>query len=119
MKALCSATIFHVSNVEASLTYYTEVLGFNVDFRYRDLAGLEHGAVILYLSGPAQDVKKAVGEGTIYIFCDEVDQYFQEVTARGASVEITIDDRPYGSRDFAIKDPDGNILTFGKEGHDG
>ena len=114
MKTECAATIFHVSNVEASIKYYKEILGFTVDFLYKDLAGLEYGAVLIYLSGPAQDVKKAVGEGSIYIFCDEVDQYFRDIHGKGAHIEIALDDRPYDMRDFAIKDPDGNILTFGK-----
>lgn len=115
MKAKCSATIFHVSNVEISTQYYTQVLGFRVDFRYRDLVGLESGAVMLYLSGAGQDVKKAIGEGMIYIFCDEVDQYYEHILSKGALLEVAIDNRPYGSRDFAVKDPDGNILTFGIE----
>ena len=49
------------------------------------------------------------------IFCDEVDQYFKDISIKGAVTEVTIDDRSYGMRDFAIKDPDGNILMFGKE----
>ncbi|MEP7107773.1 MAG: VOC family protein [Ferruginibacter sp.] len=109
----CSATIFHVSNVEMSIKYYTEVLGFTVDFRYKDLAGLEYGTVLIYLSGPGQDVKKTVGEGSVYVFCDEVDQYFRDICIKGAFTEIAIDDKPYGMRDFAIKDPDGNMLSFG------
>ena len=114
MKADCSATIFHVSDVETSIKYYVDVLGFSVDFRYKNLASVEYDAVLVYLSGPGQDVKKAVGQGSIYIFCDEVDQYFQDIAAKGAEVVIAPDDRPYGMRDFAIKDQDGNIITFGK-----
>lgn len=114
MKPECSATIFHVDNLDSSIEYYTAVLGFMVDFRYMDLAGLEYGDILIYLSGPGQDAKRAVGEGSIYIFCDEVDQYFQDISAKGAFTEITIDDRPYGMRDFAIKDLDGNFLTFSK-----
>ena len=114
MKTECAATIFHVSDVESSINYYTQVLGFNVDFRYKDLAGVEHGPVLIYLSGKAQEVKKAIGEGSIYIFCDEVDEYLEEISGKGAIVEVAIDNRDYGMRDFAIKDLDGNILTFGK-----
>jgi catechol 2,3-dioxygenase-like lactoylglutathione lyase family enzyme len=114
MKPACAATIFHVSNVESSVKYYTEVLGFTVDFRYNDLTGLEYDAVLIYLSGPAQDVKKAIGEGSVYIFCDEVDQYFEDISLKGAITEIIPGDRPYGMRDFAIKDPDGNIISFGR-----
>ena len=114
MNAQCSATIFQVNHVESAIHYYTVVLGFTVDFRYKDLAGLEYDSVLIYLSGPKQGAKRAIGQGSIYIFCDEVDQYFSEISARGAIFEIGIDDREYDMRDFAVKDPDGNILTFGK-----
>ena len=53
------------------------------------------------------------GQGAIYIFCDEVDQYFQEVSEKGAIIEVTIDNRDYGMRDFGVKDLDGNALSFG------
>jgi uncharacterized glyoxalase superfamily protein PhnB len=114
MKLQCSAAIFQVNNVEFAIHYYTVVLGFKVDFRYGDLAGLEYDSVLIYLSGPKQGAKRAIGQGSIYMFCDEVDQYFSEISVRGAILEIGIDDREYGMRDFAVKDPDGNILTFGK-----
>lgn len=114
MKPECASTILHVNDVEKSIGYYTHVLGFTVDFRYNDMAGLEYGPVLISLSGPGQEVKKAAGEGSLYIFCDEVDQYFRDIITRGAISYIDIGNRPYGMRDFAIKDPDGNVLSFGK-----
>jgi uncharacterized glyoxalase superfamily protein PhnB len=113
MKPECAATIFQVSNMDASIQYYTAVLSFTLEFRYNDLAGMEYGPVLIYLSGPGQDLKRKIGQGSIYIFCDEVDLYFKDISIKGALVEVPIDDRAYGMRDFAIKDPDGNALTFG------
>ena len=115
MKAEYSATIFHVANVETSLKYYTEILGFTIDFRYNDLAGVVYGPVLIYLSGPGQDNRRAVGEGSIYVFGDEIDRYYQDIIARGALITVTIDNREYGMRDFGIRDPDGNNLAFGME----
>ncbi|MEP7323414.1 MAG: VOC family protein [Saprospiraceae bacterium] len=113
MKPECVATIFHVANVEASINYYTTVLGFKQEFRYHDLAGMEYGNVLIYLSGPGQDVKRMIGQGSVYIFCDEVDLYYADISTKGALIDVPMDDRPYDMRDFAIKDPDGNIITFG------
>lgn len=115
MKPDCAATIFQVTNVEMAIKYYTNVLGFTLDFRYNDLAGLKYDDILIYLSGPGQGVKKAVGQGSIYIFCDEIDEYFQDISDRGVFVEVVPDDRPYGMRDFAISDQDGNVLTFGRQ----
>ena len=96
MKPDCAATIFHVSDVESAILYYTNVLGFTVDFRYNDFAGLEYGSVLIYLSGPAQGVKRIAGKGAIYIFCDEVDEYYREITAKGAKTQNPPKDYEYG-----------------------
>ena len=109
------ATVFHVSNLDKSLAFYTEVLGLKKMFQYGAYAGLEMGHLLIFLSGPNQGgLKRAVGQGQIYAFCDEVDEYFQEVKAKGADIIDEPEDRPYDMRDFAIRDLDGNILTFGK-----
>ncbi|WP_341842991.1 VOC family protein [Chitinophaga caseinilytica] len=111
----CAATIFQVSDLAAATVFYTETLGFTLDFEFGSVVGLHHGNVFIHLSGPAsQGNKKAIGEGHMYIFCDEVDDYFAEIAAKGADAFIPPADRPYGVRDFAVKDPDGNILAFGK-----
>jgi len=59
-------------------------------------------------------IKKAVEQGSIYIYCDEVDQYYQSILNPGALLAAAIADRPSGMRDFAMRDHDGNTLTFGR-----
>jgi len=114
MKPECSATIFHVKDREVSAKYYIDILGFTHEFTYWDLSGFEYGAVLIYLSGPKQDVNKIAGQGSIYIFCDEVDDYYKDISAKGARISMPLEDRAYGMRDFSITDPDGNLITFGK-----
>ncbi|ASZ13158.1 VOC family protein [Chitinophaga pendula] len=114
----CAATIFSVSDLAASLKYYVDTLGFAIDFEYGAIAGLYYGNVLLQLSGPDHaGNRKATGEGHMYVFCDEVDQYFQDIVAKGALAIVAPADREYGMRDFAIRDADGNILAFGKANH--
>ncbi|MGC4014390.1 MAG: VOC family protein [Luteolibacter sp.] len=115
MKTHGSATTFHVSNVETALRFYTEVLGFTERFRFGDYAGVEHGSVQIHLSGPAATNKRQTGQGGLYIFCDDVDGYHAEITARGARAQAPPRDYEYGMRDFVIEDPDGNLVTFGRE----
>lgn len=116
MKPTAAATIFHVSDVETAVAYYTEVLGFSLDFRYGQLAGLYFEDVQLHLSGPDASVtKRAIGQGHVYIYCDEVDQYYAGITAKGAQPLVTMGNRAYGMRDFAVQDADGNIIAFGTE----
>ena len=110
-----SATTFHVANVDESLKYYTEVLGFSERFRFGDYAGVAHGEVQIHLSGPASTNKRSVGQGSIYIFCDDCDAYYAEIIARGATTQAPPQDYPYGMRDFVLEDPDGNLVAFGHE----
>jgi uncharacterized glyoxalase superfamily protein PhnB len=53
--------------------------------------------------------------GSAFIFCDEVDDYCQEIKKNGAVIKVEPADRPYGMRDFIVLDPDGNHMTFGCE----
>ncbi len=110
-----SATTFHVADVDAALAWYTGVLGFSERFRFGDYAGVEHGEVQIHLSGPGSTNKRGVGQGGIYIFCDDVDAYYAEITAKGAKPQAPPKDYEYGMRDFATEDPDGNLLGFGQE----
>jgi predicted enzyme related to lactoylglutathione lyase len=115
MKTHGSATTFHVSDVTASITYFTEVLGFSERFRIGDYAGVEYEDIQIHLSGPASTNKKEIGQGSIYIFCDDVDGYHAEVKAKGAKIQAAPKDYEYGMRDFIIEDLDSNLIGIGQE----
>ncbi len=115
MKTHGSATTFHVTDVEASLSFYVDALGFSERFRFGDYAGLAHGDVRIHLSGPSAANRKQTGQGSIYIFCDDVDTYHSEVSRKGALIQAPPKDYEYGMRDFVVEDPDGNLVAFGQE----
>ena len=114
MKALSVSVVIHVSNLDTSLKYYTDVLGFTFDFKFGDYyAGLVYDEVCIHLNG-SKDSKKLPGGAHFCIDCDEIDQYYTLIKERGALIEVSLDDREYGVRDCAINDPDGNTIVFGK-----
>jgi len=51
---------------------------------------------------------------SVYVFCDEVDAYYQKLVASGVEVTCALATYPYGMRDFQIQDPDGNLVNFGR-----
>lgn len=110
-----SATaILVVRDVMASVAYYRDVLGFSVEFTFGEptfYAGVRRGQVSLHLHG-AEKAPRPPGQGSVYVFVDEVDPYFAHITARGARFEEAPANRPYGLRDFAALDLDGNRLVF-------
>jgi catechol 2,3-dioxygenase-like lactoylglutathione lyase family enzyme len=117
MKVLGAAPVLRVSNLASALRFYRDVLGFTVEFEYDDYVILELGQSQVHLATP--DTGKPVGGGTVYVFCEEVDEYFGKIRARGESssglaVIREPGDQFYCMRDFRIHDPDGNELTFGR-----
>jgi catechol 2,3-dioxygenase-like lactoylglutathione lyase family enzyme len=113
VKITGSAVVMPVGDVDASLKFYVEVLGFHEEFRFGNYAGVERDGCMIHLSMKDNPNTSEPGTGTVYIFCDEVDGFFAEVTGKGAKVKGEPEDYPYAMRDFVLLDPDGNRLTFG------
>ncbi len=115
---------FTVNDIERSLGWYREVLGFTVGERWeRDgkLAGVEliAGKVSFWLSQDdwQKGRNRAKGEG-FRIYCDtvqKVDALAEQIKARGGTLLQEPRDQPYGVRDFAVVDPDGFKITISQE----
>ena len=113
-----------VNDLERSLAWYRDVLGFKVEERYeRDGrlvgVGLQAGDVFFMLSQDdwkkGRDRKK--GEG-FRIFClttQDVDAIARRIRAAGGTLDRGPADQPWGMRDFALTDPDGFKITIAVE----
>ena len=117
MRVLSAAPVLRVTDLAAAMRFYRDVLGFVVEFEYDDYVILELGDSQVHLAKPAAG--KPAGGGTVYIFCEEVDEYFGKIRARGTTAPAAKVIREPGNqfycmRDFRIEDPDGNELTFGR-----
>jgi uncharacterized glyoxalase superfamily protein PhnB len=53
------------------------------------------------------------GSFAAYVVTDEPDALFARATAAGATVLRELHETDYGSRDFAVRDPEGNLWSFG------
>ena|ERR1700761_994937 len=105
--------VIHVSDLEKARIYYTEVLGFSVDFIFGDFLGLVMGDVAVHLCGPDNGgMRKTPGGGQFSLFCDDIDAYYAGLVAKQALISYPIGDRAYGLRDFSVDDLDGNSLVF-------
>ena len=112
-----AAAVFVVKDVARSVAHYQDVLGFHVEFTYGDppsYAGVERGAALIHLQAAA-DSERQPGQAAVYSFVTDVDALYQELRSRGARILAEPKNYPYGMRDFAIADLDGNQLTFGTD----
>lgn len=56
---------------------------------------------------------RKLGNDSVYVVCDEPDALFARATAAGAEVARELRDEDYGSRGFTVRDPEGNLWSFG------
>jgi len=116
----------HCRDADAMIRWLRDVLGFRERVAYRDEQGVVHhaelilGSSILML-GQARDDEygKLVGpvEGRrtdgLYLATEDADALHARVKAAGAEIVRPLTDTDYGSRDFACRDPEGNLWNFG------
>jgi uncharacterized glyoxalase superfamily protein PhnB len=57
--------------------------------------------------------RRQPGNDALYVVCDDPDGLFARATAAGAEVVMALHDTDYGSRDFTVRDPEGNLWSFG------
>jgi uncharacterized glyoxalase superfamily protein PhnB len=53
------------------------------------------------------------GTDCVYVVCDDPDALLARSIAAGADVVRDIADEDYGSRGFTVRDPEGNLWSFG------
>lgn len=53
------------------------------------------------------------GRAVLYLVTDEPDALHDRAVAAGAEIVMGLVDQEYGSREFAVRDPEGNVWCFG------
>jgi catechol 2,3-dioxygenase-like lactoylglutathione lyase family enzyme len=110
------AAVFTVTDVARALAFYTERLGFGVEFKMGDppeYAIVDREAVSLHLM-PATRGPDALGTSSIYVFTADVDALYRELLAHDCPIEVAPEDFDYGMREMSVRDADGNRMTFGQ-----
>jgi hypothetical protein len=62
---------------------------------------------------PGSDWARQPGTAGGYVVTSDPDALFERVVRRGAEVVRPLGDTDYGSREFALRDPEGNMWSFG------
>ena len=53
------------------------------------------------------------GRAVLYIAVEDADAHHDRAVAAGAEVVMPLTDQPYGSREYAVRDPEGNVWSVG------
>ncbi|MBI4469820.1 MAG: glyoxalase/bleomycin resistance/extradiol dioxygenase family protein [Acidobacteria bacterium] len=112
------------SDVTASIAFYG-LLGFRATFQDQPVApsyaALTRDAVTLHLQWHADAQRSGDHDRPVYRFvCSQVDDLYEEFLIRGGTREndpaaspfAKPADTPWGTREFHLRDPDGNGLQF-------
>jgi uncharacterized glyoxalase superfamily protein PhnB len=111
----------------ALIRWLQDALGLEERVVYRDgeavvHAELGHGEDIVMLgsvrhgASAFQDAAPPAGSGSVYLAVEDADALFARATAAGAEVVVDLHDTDYGSRDFTVRDPEGNLWSVGTYG---
>lgn len=110
------------SDLEASVSWYRDVVGFTLVDEWRDDdgklrgVGLVAGAARLLLSqddgAKGTDRKKGQGLRLYLNTAQDVDAVAESVKSRGGTLASEPADMPWGARAFDLVDPDGFALTI-------
>lgn len=114
--------ILAVENVDRSLAYYTQKLGFRHDFSLpgpdgqNAFAGVSFGKASFGLSRVSDLAHRGEGVAFMVYVPDEtdLDAYYTEVQTRGALIAEPIKNQYWGDRSFEVRDPDGYALSLSK-----
>ena len=109
-----------VSNIERSIEFYTEKLGFTVAFRYSDfyVGIIKDGYTVHLKSGnpfiEERKNKRANEDLDIIFSVKDIEYLYEELSNRSVQFLQPLRTMPYG-KEFYVADPDGYIIAFLEE----
>lgn len=105
------------------IRFLVDVVGFREVVAYGNEDVVDHaqlawpagGGIMLGTARTTADDPWALPPGTFgaYVVTAEPDELYARLVAGGAEITRELYDTDYGSRDFAIRDPEGNLWSFG------
>jgi uncharacterized glyoxalase superfamily protein PhnB len=110
---------FRYDDARAAIAFLRDAFGFEEHAVHEDNGVVHHAELRL---GDAYIMLSDRREGgadfpsqptTTYVVIDDPDAHHERAVAAGAEIVLEPTDQDYGSRDYAAKDPGGNVWAFG------
>ena len=104
----------------AAIDFLCDAFGFERHVVHEDEGIVHHaelrlGDSMVMLASERDDAEQPnrAGLGWTYVGTENADALFERAKAAGAEVLREPFDTDYGSRDFGVRDPEGNVWNFG------
>jgi catechol 2,3-dioxygenase-like lactoylglutathione lyase family enzyme len=107
----CGVPILRVQDLDASVVYYVETLGFTLDWQVAgDMASVSRDRAAVMLCQGNQG-----NPGTwVWMGVTDAQALYQEYVSAGACVPLPPTNYPW-ALEFHVRDPDRHVLRFGSE----
>jgi predicted enzyme related to lactoylglutathione lyase len=100
-----------VADVERAQHHYRDVLGFQIGWLYPDKtigSVLRPDVATIFFRKRTPPFEPAIH----WVFAHDLDASYQELQSLGANIVEPLELKPWGLRQFTVKDLDGNIFYF-------
>jgi uncharacterized glyoxalase superfamily protein PhnB len=110
--------VLAVRNLLVSTAYYVDVLGFTKESIHAEGWSFLTRDKFRVMLGECSDEKPASELGNHSYFAywnvDAIDEFYREISNRGALVTSQPMNKPWGLREFTLTTPDGHRITCGE-----
>jgi uncharacterized glyoxalase superfamily protein PhnB/ribosomal protein S18 acetylase RimI-like enzyme len=106
--------ILAVPDILAAVEYYTRILGFERDWLWKDPpvhGAVRSGRVQIQFGLSATRTERSSGM-QFFLFVDEVEKLYTRHIANSAEIISPIENKPWGLREYTVRDPWGYELRF-------
>lgn len=99
-----------VADVARAQQHYRDRFGFEIGWLYPDqgIGAVSRGNTVLFFRKRTGSFEPAVH----WVYSEDVDAAYQELQALGAEIADPLETKPWGLRQFTVKDLDGNLFHF-------
>lgn len=97
-----------VRDLRAAQIYYRDRLGFQIAWTHEPgrIGAVSHGDCAIFL----RQTDGPLHPATFWIFAPDVDAACRDLTERGADIVDPLADKPWGMRQFTVRDLHGNLF---------
>lgn len=105
-------------DIQATLTFYTEILNFTCSKKSDDVSWLtlskDEIEIMFCTPNQHRNLHKPIMSGSLYIKTNEVATLWENLKSK-CKICYPLEDFDYGMREFAIYDNNGYLLQFGQD----